>query len=152
MLHKVTSQLQTEFAAQAEGWDAQDHSRYEANLMEAIGKHAGDPECALFSWLRTGTPMGAAEQPIEAHGIFLAVDGPSAAVEKSRRFAQMKQRADFQDTPGNDKSFYQEDGAPAQEDINRLQACGFITFFTTSAALWAVFVGVVISQWPASSI
>ena len=129
VLVKVTSQLQQEFAAEAEGWTLQDHSQNHANLMEAIGKRAGDPERALFNWLRTGTPTGAAEEAIQAHGIFPAVAGPSAAVEKSRRFAQMRQRADFQDTPGNYQPFYQEDGAPAQDEINRLHECGFIAFF-----------------------
>ena len=114
-LDTIRTSLQSQFNAPPERWEQQDHSQYHASLMRTLGTHAGDPEKSLFEWLDSGTPTGAAAADIDAHGIFPAVDGPSAAVEKSKRFAQMRESAGFHEFSGNYQSFYQEDGEPAQQ-------------------------------------
>ena len=101
---------------------------------------AGDPEKSVTEWQRTGTPTGASCK-IPTHGVFPTVDKASAAVEASKAFALIRQAEGFSaETHKNYKSFYEEEGKHAKEELQRIAELGFVEYFDS----WRRVVG----SWP----
>jgi hypothetical protein len=93
--------------------------------MEADAEAAGDPELALWNWLRAGAPLGLSE-PIPVSGVF-----PPVAIERRTQaeFEELVARVNAARF-ANYKSF-EEEPELARGEIDRLEQAHFLREFAT---------------------